>query len=178
VRWEALFADLAAQRAALEHAELAAEVAERTRGEVGGIAVHDRLRAAIGADVRLALCGGTWLAGKLTQVGRDWLLLSEPGEVLAASGQLLSVRGLDRAAAAPGTTGIVESRIGIRQPLRAVARDRSVVRIHLVDGSVRDGVIHRVGADDVELGVPRQRADRAHDEVVAIAAIAAVRRSV
>jgi hypothetical protein len=183
VRWAALFADLAAQHDALEQAELAAEVAERIRGEVSGLGVLDRLRAAVGAELHVALRGGTRLVGTLNRVGIDWLLLTAPDrvEVLVATPQLLSVRGLHRAAAVPGTMGLVESRIGIRQPLRALARDRAVVRCHLIDGSAHDGVIDRVAADFVDLTPARgthQRGERSRDELVMIAAIAAVRRSV
>jgi hypothetical protein len=185
VRWDALFADLAAQRTVLEQAELAAEVAERTRGEVSGIRVLDRLRAAVGVDLQGVLRGGTRFGGRVTRVGFDWFLLTgpAPAEVLIAMHQLMTVRGLDRAAAVPGTIGVVESRIGFRQPLRALARDRAPVRLHLVDGSARDGVIDRVASDFVDLaptqpGARWSRADGWPEELVTIASIAAVRRSV
>jgi hypothetical protein len=185
VRWDLLFADLAAQGEALERAELDSEVAERLRGEVGELSLVDRARAAVGAELRLRLRGGLDIAGRLTGAGPDWLLLAEPDgrEVLVASGQLISVRGLPRSSAAPGSAGVVESRIGVRQLLRAMARDRSPVRAHLVDGSALDATVDRVGADFLELathppGEPRRRADVRDVATLPLSAIVAVRRSV
>jgi hypothetical protein len=185
VRWEALFADLEARGVALGQAELDAEVAERTRGEVGALGVLDRARAAVGGQLLLRLAGGLVLRGRLAQAGPGWLLVDEDAgrEALVASERLISVRGFGRRAAAPGSAGVVESRIGIRQLLRAVARDRSQVGIHLVDGSVLDATIDRVGADFIDVaahppGEPRERAGGPERLLVVISAIAAVRRSV
>jgi hypothetical protein len=185
VRWDALFDDLAAQGTALEQAELAAEVAERTRGETGRIGLVDRTRAAVGLELQILVRGAPALTGRLARAGADWLLLDEPDrrETLIASAQVVSVRGLGRAAAVPGSAGVVESRIGFRQVLRAVARDRSRVRIHLADGSVRAATIDRVGADFVDVAIqlpaaPRRSAELCGSELLVIAAISAVRRSV
>lgn len=185
MRWEALFADLEAQRAALEQAELDAEVAERSRGEVGGLALLDRARAAVGGRLQLRLTGGLTVNGWLTRTGPGWLLLAEDGghEALVAGERLVSARGFGRRSAVPGSAGVVESRIGIRQLLRAVARDRSQVRVHLVDGTVVDATIDRVGADFIDVaahppGEPRERAAPRETLLVMISAIAAVRRSV
>lgn len=185
MRWDALFADLAAQREALDRAEVDSEVAERVRAEVGGLGLVDRARSAVGADLRLRLRGRLDVAGRLAGAGPDWLLLAEPGgrEVLVASAQVVSVRGLPRSSATPGSAGAVESRLGVRQLLRAIARDRSAVRIHLVDGSIMNATIDRVGADFVEVathlpGEPRRRSDVRDVVTLPLAAIVAVRRSV
>lgn len=185
MRWDALFADLEAQGAVLEQMELDAEVAERTRGEVGGQELTDRARAAVGGQLQLRLWGGLTVTGRLIQAGPGWLLVDEDGahEALVASAGLLSVRGFGRRSAAPGSAGVVESRIGIRHVLRAVARDRSQVRVHLVDGTVVDATIDRVGADFIDVashppGEPRQRTGGAETLLLVISAVAAVRRSV
>ena len=184
MRWDALFADLAAQGEALEWAELDSEVAERVRGEVGGLSLVDRARAAVGTELRLRLRGQSDVGGRLAGAGSDWLLLHEPDgrEVLVAVAQLVSVRGLPRSSATPGSAGLVESRIGLRQLLRAIARDRSAVRVHLVDGSTLDATIDRVGADFVEVathlpGEPRRRAEVRDVVTVPLTAMVAVRRS-
>jgi hypothetical protein len=180
-----LFADLAAQGAALEQAALDGELAERVRGEVGGLGLYDRARAAIGAQLRLRVRGPLEISGRLAGAGPDWLLVDEPDgrETLVALAQLVLVRGLPRYSAVPGSAGVVESRIGVRQLLRAIARDRSAVRVHLDDGTVVDATLDRVGADFVELathlpGEPRRRAGVRDVAAVPITAIAAVRRSV
>jgi hypothetical protein len=180
-----LFADLAAQGEALDRAELDSEVAERVRGEVGGLSFVDRARAALGSELRFRLRGNIDVAGRLVGAGPDWLLVHEPDarEVLVAIGQLVSVRGLPRASAAPGSAGVVESRVGIRQLLRAIARDRSPVRAHLADGSTIDATIDRVGADFVEVathlpGEPRRRPEVRDVVTLPLSAIVAVRRSV
>ena len=77
MRWDALFADLEAQVAALDRAELAAEVAERTRGEIGRIGLVERARAALERDLQVAVRGDLTLTGRLTRAGSDWLLLPE-----------------------------------------------------------------------------------------------------
>src|SRR5207237_41009 len=138
-----------AQAAALEWAERAAEVDERARGEVGALGLVDRARAAIDSPLRLRVAGGLAVSGRLTRVGPDWLLFDEGDgrEAVVASGQVVTVRGLGRYSAVPGSAGIVESRLGLRHVLRGIARDRSAVRVHLVDGSIVDATIDRVGAD-------------------------------
>ena len=67
MRWDALFADLEAQLNALERAERAAEIDERTRGEVGALHLLDRTRAAVGMPLRLRLAGDLAAAGTLVR---------------------------------------------------------------------------------------------------------------
>jgi hypothetical protein len=185
MRWDGLFADLEAQAEALEHAERAAEVEDRTRGEIGALGVVDRFRAALEAPVRLRLIGGRTLHGALRRVGADWLLLEEVGgrEAVVPLAALLGVRGLPRYSAVPGSGGVVASRLGLRHALRGIARDRSPARIEFVDASSVDATIDRVGADFIEVaahaaGEPRRRNDVREVELVPLASIAVVRRVV
>jgi hypothetical protein len=185
VRWDALFEDLEAQAAVLEQAERAAEVEERARGEVAALRVVDRARAAIGNPLRLRVVGDLALTGELIRVGADWLLIDEGSgrEALVAINRLTSLRGLSRRAAVPGSEGVVASRLGLRQALRGLARDRSAVRVHLSDGATVDGTVDRVGLDFVEVAThapaePRRRQDVRDVELLPLTAIAAVRRSV
>jgi hypothetical protein len=185
MRWDALFGDLEAQADALARAERAAEVDERVRGEIGALTVVDRARAALGDSLRLRSAGGVVITGRLDRVGPDWLLLDEGEgrEVVAASQHLLTLRGLGRQSAVPGSAGIVASRLGLRHVLRGLARDRSAVRVQLVDGAVVDGTIDRVGGDFIEVaihaaGEPRRRQHVQDVELMPLPAIVAVRRSV
>lgn len=184
MRWDDLFGDLEAQWAALELAERAGEVAERTRVEIAAIGLGARLRAATGATLRIRLPAEQTLTGTLVRTGPDWLLLDEGGgrEALVALSAVLAVGGLGRLAAVPGSEGPVLARLTLRHALRGIARDRSAVRLHLRDATVLDATLDRVGADfvDVALHAPgeaRRRADVREVQTVPFAAVATVRRS-
>jgi hypothetical protein len=121
----------------------------------------------------------------LVRVGSDWLLIDEGGgrELVLATAHLIGLRGLGRYSAVPESEGVVESRLGLRHVLRGIARDRSPVRVHLMDGSTVDATIDRVGADFIEVarhdaGEMRRRQDVRDVELIPIAAIGGVRRSV
>jgi hypothetical protein len=181
VRWELLFADLEAQIAALELADRAGEIEERARLELARVQLVDRLGAAVGARVRIRCRAGVAVAGILTRVGAHWLLIDEPAgrQALVALAAVLSVTGLGRSGAQP--LGAVESRLGLAYALRGIARDRSGVRIDLIDGTSVDGTIDRVGADFVELAVHaagelRRAAEVREVAIIALAAIGVVRR--
>jgi hypothetical protein len=165
MRWDALFVDLEAQAAAIDEAERAAEVDERTRGEVGALQVVDRARASIGAPIRSWLRGGHAAHGHLGRVGPDWLLLTDDAglDTVVALDAMVLIRGLGRYSATPDTAGVVESRLGLRHVLRGLVRDRAPVRLLLADGSTLDATIDRVAADFVEVALhpaaePRRRA--------------------
>jgi hypothetical protein len=185
MRWDALFDDLEAQAVVLDQAERAAEVEERTRGEVGALGLRDRALAALGAPIRLRALGGVAVRGDLGRVGPDWLLVDEGAgrEAIVAVAALVGVLGLGRYSTVPGSVGVVESRLGLRQALRGVTRDRSAVRLQLTDATTVDATIDRVGTDFVEVathpaGEPRRRGDVRDIELIPLRAIAAVRRSV
>lgn len=184
-RWDGLFSDLEAQADALHAAERAAEVEERARIELAGTTLHDRLRAAVGQRLRLTCAGQLRLTGVLVRVGSGWLLMDEGGgrECVAREAALVCVSGLSRVTAPPDSAPVVESRLGVSHALRGIARDRSGVRMHLVDGSVLVGTVDRAGRDFAEVALhppaePR-RVGAVRDVVaVAFSAIAAVRREV
>jgi len=183
MHWEALFADLEAQAAALASAERAAEIDERTRGETGSLHVVDRMRAAIDAPLRARLTGGHSARGRLSRAGPDWLLLAEDTgtESVIALEALVTLRGLGRYSATPDGAGIVESRLGLRHVLRGLVRDRAAVRLLLVDGSALDATLDRVGADFVEAAIHpaaelRRRAAVRDVALVPLRALVAIRR--
>jgi hypothetical protein len=185
MRWEGLFADLEAQAHALAAAERAAEVEERTRGEVAGLRVLDRLRPAVGTRAVVRAATGLRVDGAVRRVGPDWLLLDEGDgrETVVAIAQLVSVRGLGRYSSVPGSEDVVTSRLRMTSVLRGIARDRLPVRIALVDASTVDATIDRVGADFVEVaahaaGEPRRRNEVRDVELIPLSALVAVRRAV
>jgi hypothetical protein len=182
MRWDELFADLEGQLAAAEGAELAAEVADRTRHEAAQLSLLDRLAPAAGHDVRLHVRGVGQVSGRLDQVGAEWLLVSEAAgrQALVPVAAVLSAGGLGALSRAPGQEGRVFARLGLGSALRAIARDRVQVVIGLLDGSSVTGTVDRVGSDFVEVaehgpGEPRRRSEVSGMRAVPFAAIAVVR---
>jgi hypothetical protein len=147
VRWEQLFADLEAQLAGAG-AERGL-VADLERAEVARTPLADRIRAHAGAEVRLRLRDGSALAGIVVEAAPAWLLLREGAQdVLVPAAALAGVSGLSRAVAPPA--GQVARRLGLGEALRALARDRTPVRL-LLDGGAVTGTVDRVGADHLDL---------------------------
>jgi hypothetical protein len=183
MRWHGLFADLEGQMSEVETAQRAAEIEDRARAEIGRIRLVDRLRPAIGHSVRVRCRGDLALAGIVTRVGSEWLLIDEGGsrEALVVTATLITVSGLGRLSAVPDSESLVESRLGLRHALRGIVRDRSAASVHLVDATTADGTIDRVGAEFIELArhapaEPRRRNEVRDVVVVPLTAVAAVRR--
>ncbi|GHE10562.1 hypothetical protein [Klenkia taihuensis] len=151
MRWEQLFADLeaafAAERAAVE------DLGSRTRAEVGAVRLADRLRGAVGHDVRLDCRGAGPVVGRLADVGTDWLLLTgdRGQDLLVATGCVRAVGGLGAVTAPAAEPGAVARAWDLRRAVRGLARDRAAVRCVLDDGTVLTGTVDRVGADFLEL---------------------------
>lgn len=177
MRWESLFADLDAQAATLERAERSAEAEEFARAEFASLTLADRLRGAIGEQLRVHTFDGGLHHGRLTACGPDWLLLDEEParETLLRSAAVVTVTGLGRHAVTVTGTGHVAARLGLRSALRGIARDRSAVTLLLVDGSMLAGTLGRVGADFVEVSGTEGGPVRYS---VAHTALVAVRRAV
>lgn len=181
MRWESLFADLEAELAAAQAAELAGEVAERTRGELASVRLADRLRAALGAEVELVLLGSTdRLRGRLEATGPDWSLLVDASGVehLLPHSGVAAVSGLG--VIAQPSSSPVEARLDFVSGLRGIARRRAAVRIRLVDGGEWVGTVDRVGADALDLAVhapgeARRTSAVRQVAVIPLRAIAAVR---
>ena len=181
MRWQALFDDLEAQLDAAQAAELASEVAERTRRETALLRLVDRLRAAQGALVALSVPGVGVLRGRLVDAGADWLLLDEGGarEVLVPLPAVLGVTGLGPLSTAP-EQGTVAKRLDLRWALRGLARSRTGVALGLLDGTLLTGTLDRVAHDHLDLaehglGEARRAAAVRQVSVVPLAAVALVR---
>jgi hypothetical protein len=183
MRWEALFEDLEADVERIATAELAAEVADRTRRELARIRLVDRLREATGRTVTVAVAGHGPVAGVLADAGPDWLLLTADGgrEVLLPLSAVLAVTSLGAAAVDPASEGKVARAFQLGHVLRAVVRDRATVHCGLVDGSFYVGTLDRVGADHVDVAEhapdePRRPAAVRTVRTVPLSALAIIRR--
>ncbi|SDG69093.1 hypothetical protein [Klenkia brasiliensis] len=177
MRWEQLFADLEAAFAAEQAA--AEDLASRTRAEVGAVRLADRLRGSTGRDVALDCAGAGRVAGRLVDVGSDWVLLAaERGqELLVATGCLRAVGGLGPVTAPADEPGVVARSWDLRRAVRGLARDRAAVRCVLQDGTVLTGTVDRVGADFLELAEhhldqPRRRTAVTSVRAVVLGAVA------
>jgi hypothetical protein len=184
VRWRALFDDLEAQLDAARAAELAGEVAERSRLEAARVLLADRIAGAVGHPLGVSLPGLGVVRGTLLDAGADWLLLDEGAgrEALVPLAAALGITGAGRASAAPEAGGAVGKRLDLRWALRALARGRAGVAVVLTDGATLHGTLDRVGADHVDLaehapGEARRAAQVRGVRLVPLRAVAIVRSS-
>jgi hypothetical protein len=169
VRWDALFDDLEAQLAREQAAELAAVVAERCRAGWASTSLADRLRAHVGAPVRLLLDGGHRVSGTCTDAAVEWLAVDEGVcAALVPVAAVAAVSGLGRPVAEPA--GQVLRRLGLGHALRALARDRAGVRLVTSAGELA-GTIDRVGADHLDLAEHSAGEARRPDAVRAVQAV-------
>jgi hypothetical protein len=174
VRWDALFSDMELQVDALEGEARAAQVAELTRAERSSVHLVDRLRAAEGAPVDLVVRTGARVGGEVVDVAASWVLLHDgPREHLVPTAAIVTVRGAPSVAAAG--LGSPLRRLGLGHALRAIARDRCVVRLDTLGGVVV-GRVDAVGADHVDVGLvdPADQRPRGGQETVALWALGVV----
>lgn len=178
MRWEGLFDDLDAQWEAEERRDRDAEVADRTRRERAGVTLHARLAAHRGRRLRLSVRAAGPVDGEITDLGDGWVLLAaSPGrrEALVPLAAVTSVTGLGVGAVEERTT----RRFGLGYALRALSRDRAVVRVTDIDGAVVVGTIDAVGADALDLAehppeVPRRTTNVTAVRIIPLAAVALV----
>jgi hypothetical protein len=179
VRWELLFADLEAQAEATERSAFDADVADLGRTERAALQLADRLRGHLHAQLTIRLLGGDVVRARLVDVGVDWVMLDDGGcAVVLPATAVAGVEGLSRLAS-PGS-GDLARRVGLAVVLRRLGRDRSGVRLCLLDGTVVTGTIDRVGADHLDLAQhPSDEQRRRHAVrgvlVVPLAALAQIR---
>ncbi len=181
MRWQELFADLEARARSLEQVDLELEIADRTRAEVGKIQLVNRLRFALGATVRLHVQSVGLVEGRLEQVGRGWLLVTTPADVVVTLAAVGAVFDLSATAVSPAGLSPVASMLSLTAALRAIAIDRSTVTVRLCDGGSYCGTPDRVGTDFLDLslhdpGEPRRQSAVTGRCTVAFAALATVRR--
>ena len=181
MRWDRLFDDLQAQLDADGQRELDLEVSDRTRRERAQVGLHERLIAHRGLGVELRLAAGAQVCGTVADAGLDWLLVHDRGErgSLVPFGAIVAITGLGvRAAAGQGV--VTAKRFGLGYALRGLSRNRSVVSLADISGSVTTGTIDAVGADALDLSEhPADVARRAENivarRIVPFTAIVAIR---
>lgn len=156
MRWDSLFSDLEAQFSDTRALQAESEITERARIELAGIELADRLRGARGAEIKIVLVDGRVIRGRLSLVGSEWLVLAEGArQWLLPYSSVVSYQGLGRVAVKPESR--IQQTLGIASALRALAKDRTEVVVHLKvssgDGYKLQGVMDRVGRDSFDLAV-------------------------
>jgi hypothetical protein len=181
MRWDRLFDDLQAQLDADGQRELDLEVSDRTRRERARVGLHERLIAQRGLGIEVRLAAGLQVSGTVADAGLDWLLVHDRGErgSLVPFGAIVSIKGLG-ARAAGGDEVVTAKRFGLGYALRGLSRNRSVVSLVDIGGSVTTGTIDAVGADALDLSehpadVARREENIVARRVIPFTAIAVVR---
>jgi hypothetical protein len=183
MRWDALFDDMEAQLASANRLELEAEIAERSRADVAGVELADRLRGSRGLRVGVHLTPGSFFDGTLTYVGAESLVLSDPyHQVLIPYAAVSRYQGLGRVALAEPSS--VRRKLGLASALRGLARDRANLSVFLIGAGQAaaglSGVIDRVGRDYFDLaftrpGEPRRARNVSEVATVPFCALAALK---
>ncbi|MUK01768.1 hypothetical protein GM708_07360 [Vibrio cholerae] len=153
MRWDALFDDLESQLESATSAQQESEIRDRTRTEHARLTLVQRLSGQRGTSIDVATRGGRHVSGTLTNVGSQWLALAVEGRsVIVPVSSLETVRGLGRGVGQP--LNAVQARLGLGSALRGLSRDRVQVTLWIgAPSSRRSGLIDRVGADFLELGL-------------------------
>ncbi|NRQ51526.1 hypothetical protein [Aeromicrobium stalagmiti] len=163
MRWDRLFDDLEGQAADLELAERDALVGELRDGDWAETSWRDLLGGRVAIEVR----GAGRLDGVVSLVNEAIIRLEgDAADHVVATRAVTAVHEAQRRADEPSLVG---ARLGWGQVLRALRDAGEEIRIRLVDGSSRDGVVDVVGRDFVRLRMASGR-----DQVVVWTAIAVV----
>ena len=155
--WEesmfAVFDDLEQQAEGLHLVDRDAEVADLTLAEYARVTLAARLHASLGNDLRVRLLGGRVVAGRLTRLGEDWLLLDDGvSEWVVRHQGLVAVSGLSAKADSEDMWSVVD-RLTLRAVLRRVAATAEPCQVHFFDDRQVEGRVARVGHDFFELHV-------------------------
>jgi hypothetical protein len=111
----------------------------------------NRLRAQVGAVVRLHVAGVGVVEGVLQRIGLDFLLLDTGVETIVALDAVTAAAGLPPDALADAGVSQVARRLPMRTALRALAMDRAYVVVRRRSGESDGGTLSRIGADFVDL---------------------------
>lgn len=148
MRWDDVFAELAAEFAAAEREEGEAQLGELVAAEAAGTTFADRCRARRGQPLTVRLQDGSTRSGTVRDATRAWVLLADGDRrSLVPLSAVVLAWPLHGSAPEPGP---VEARLGWGHALRALADQRLSVLVRTAAGDHR-GQIVRVGADHLDL---------------------------
>ncbi|GAA4112533.1 hypothetical protein [Enteractinococcus coprophilus] len=153
MRWNDLFTDLEAQLRFGQWQAVEQDAAELTRGIWAELTLMDRLRGALGQDVRMTLADGRVQTLKMKAIGPAWVGgTDETGSLIVLRDAIVGVEtGLNRAAVPSRPLQAGPSVLAI---YRALARRREPVQVVSKRGVVlAEGTIDRVGKDHIDVAL-------------------------
>lgn len=179
MRWDDLFADLEGGVESMQQQERDADIAERTRAQLGSLRWVDRC---VGARLALRIAGVGLVEGTIETVTRDWLLMQVDGrsDWVVGLDAVNGVVGAPPAATTADARGAVAARMTWVNAWSVLSRDRARVHVVRTDGTHVSGIAARVGRDFVEMrcsddfGAEDRRQDDRF-EIVPYRSIAAVK---
>ncbi|MGP5077471.1 hypothetical protein ACTXKZ_05355 [Brachybacterium alimentarium] len=151
MRFERIFDDLEGRFEHQEREEMRAVAEDLARAERAQLSLADRLRGAGRSVLTLHVGTDLRLEGLVEEVGEAWVALRDPENSQRAVIPMPAVslvQGLP-ARARPAEESLL-SPLGLGSVLRAIARDRSIVRLETAAGRIM-GRIAAVGADSLDV---------------------------
>lgn len=153
MRWNDLFADLEAQLEFGQWEAVEQDAAEMTRGMWAELSLMDRLRGALGQQIRVVLLDGRVQSLELRSVGPTWVGgIAESGAVLFSRDAILGVEGPLQRATVPSRP--LQAGPSLASIYRALGRRREVLQVLGKHGEiVAEGTIDRVGKDHFDVAM-------------------------
>lgn len=153
MRWNDLFADLEAQLQFGRWQSVEQDAAELTRGMWAELTLMDRLRGALGRQLRVMLRDGRAHSLQLRTAGPTWVGGSaESGAVLISRDAILGVEGDLQRASVPSRP--LQAGPSMASIYRALGRRREALQVLGRCGDViAEGTIDRVGKDHFDVAM-------------------------
>lgn len=159
--WEddlfALFDDLEQQADALYDAERAPELADRSRAEYQQVTLAGRLMASTDQCVQLGVLGVGPVRGELERVAAHWCHVRGNGQDwIVRLAAITTITGASERAV-PEVAWSPVVKLGVGSALRRLGEAGERCLVHLLDGTVHEGTLARVGQDFAELVTAGER---------------------
>ncbi len=153
MRWNDLFSDLEAQLQFGQWEAVEQEAAELTRGFWAELTLMDRMRAALGQQVRLVLTDGHTQVLNLQAVGPAWIGgADDTSSLIITRNALVGVDAELNRAIVPSKP--LQAGPSILAIYRALARRREPLQIVSIHGTtLAEGTIDRVGKDHIDVAL-------------------------
>lgn len=150
----ALFDDLEGQASALYELERDAELVDRSRAEYHHVTLDSRLVASLGSHLALTVVGVGRIEGELQRLGTGWCLLSgHAQDWIVRTPRIEVVQGASQRSV-PEVAWSPLNKLSMSSALRRLAESQVRCVVHVGDGGQHEAVVHRVGADFVEISTP------------------------